>query len=166
MELLLSAQGMGQVPGAGRCLSLATSAWELRVFLCTGSHKRAITVLHLVSNCVKNSKAYLHLNHLHSLLLGCCLRVDVAGVLHEQPAHPCEPRWAWWLQAFAFLCLPVKIQKKTPANFCFYQKSRFNLIFTGPSSSPPRRGASPGVSLAPGEARALPTALPAHPGQG
>lgn len=70
------------------------------------------------------------------------------------------------LQAFAFLCLPVKTEKNTPLNFCFYQKSRFNLVFTGPFLlCPLQRSRHRGVSCPRrGESAACRPASPPGPG--
>lgn len=106
MELLLFAQGTGNVPGAGRCLVLTTSAWELQAFLYTESCKHAIKVLHLISNCVKNSKAYLHSKHMLLLLPGCFPRRTVERGRRAARAA-CSPVQASLCPNAAGICLSL-----------------------------------------------------------
>lgn len=128
------------------------------------SYKHVMKVLHLIARRVKNSNAYLHANHMCFLLLALFedARLEAAGAPHVQPARLCQPRRAEMLQAFAFLLKPRKKTKHKPLDFCFYQKLRFNLVFTGPLLLFPgrRENGTPGPGVP------LPAALPAHPGQG
>lgn len=109
---------------------------------CIASYKHAVKVLHLISNRVKTSNAYLHANHTCFLLLGAFRRCTVGSggcaaraACSPVPATPCRDA--------AGVCLPVKTKKKPhkPLDFCFYQKLRFNLVFTRPLLLfPGRRG--------------------------